>query len=265
MPETLLITLPHRQLLLIRPVTAPHIEHRSSVKSILLFFWLLWRMVRSSWNMELIQTLALSDHLKHTSIIQHRPLPQADLWRKTVFVFSMSSFSLLLNNRTGHQVLLARLIRTIISSIEDKWTRGAPLPPAADMLISGKSRGPPVMSLCQSRLRSPRGPWKDLLHWVPVTEDRKESDFFGLTHNHFVSHLYLSPHLRFSLFLSITQSLYLYVVFGLHRSLFRGIHSLCAAQVMLAQMKQNGLFSPFPAFLWPLSLNLIFFLSLFLT
>lgn len=131
------------------------------------------------------------------------------------------------------------------------------------MLISGKSQSPPVMSVCQSRLRSPRGPWKDLLHWVPVTENRKESDLFGLTHNHFVSLLYLSPHLRFSLFLSLTQSLYLYVVFGLHRSLFRGIRSSCAAQVMLAQMKQNGLFSPFPASLRPLSLNLLFSLPLF--
>lgn len=176
-------------------------------------------------------------------------------------------FSLLLNNKTGHQVLLLRLIRKIISSVEDKWTRGAPLPPAADMLISGRSTCD--LSLSEP-LTVPTGPWKDPLHRVPVTGlliKRQEREWPVWTHSQPLCIPPISVSSPFSLFLSLTQSLYLYVAFGLHRSLFRGIRSLCAAQVMLAQMKQNGLFSlsritlvslPWPyLFSFPL-LNLIF-------
>lgn len=114
------------------------------------------------------------------------------------------------------------------------------------------------------------GPWKDPLHRVPVPGlliKRQERKWPVWTHSQPLCIPPISVSSPFSLFLSLTQSLYLYVAFGLHRSLFRGIRSSCAAQVMLAQMKQNGLFSlsritlaslPWPyLFSFPL-LNLIF-------
>lgn len=91
----------------------------------------------------------------------------------------------------------------------------------------------------------PTGPWKDPLHQVPVTGliKRQEREWPVWTHSQPLCIPPISVSSPFSLFLTLIQSLYLYVAFGLHRPLFRGIRSLCAAQVMLAQMKQNGLFS----------------------
>jgi len=219
-------------------------------------------MVRLSRNMELIQTLVLSDHLQHTNIstVQFLRL----IYGGKLFLFSAcreTTFSLLLNNRTRQQVLLARLIRKSISTTEDKWIRGAPLPPATDMLISGKFRGTPEMFSLTESLTVPMGPLKRSASLSPC-DWRQEREWPVWTHSQplCIPPISVSSSPFFSFSLSLTQSLYLYLAFCLlHRSLFRGIRSSCAAQVMLPQMKQNGLFSPFLASLNLSHLTLSFF------